>query len=93
MIPTQPVDRIRDYLYEHGAASIDELVFACGVTRFDVLHSGYLKSSTRRGSHGVGFMHCVFCRAPAIVNDHCDACRRELIASGERRAEACAPQE
>ena len=82
MDDNQPYDRIRDYLYAHGPASINDVASACDLSIGEVLRHQrrHLMPTWVPAPEGG---RCTLCGGRADVNDLCDGCRRNLIARGE----------
>ncbi len=84
MSENQTNDTIRDYLYTHGPARVDQVATACNLSVSEVLrHQQRGATPTWAPTPAAGL--CTLCGGRARVNDLCDGCRHELIAGAEAR--------
>ena len=72
---------IREYLYEHDNAGIDEVSEATGVPRKIIL---YLLKEERlligdENGSGCGFLTCESCKKPINTGRICAGCRKEVL--------------
>jgi len=75
---------IREYLWEHDRAGIDEVSEATGVSRKSIL---YLLKEERLivgdddGYGGCGFLTCEACRKPISTGRMCKSCKKEVMSA------------
>ena len=72
---------IRDYLYEHGNAGVEEVSYATGISKRYIL---YLLKEERllvgndNGDAG-GFLKCESCKKPIRTGRMCVSCKNQII--------------
>jgi len=75
--------KIREYLYEHDGAGIEEVSEATGVTRkiimFLLKEERLLVSSDSMG--GGGILICEACKKPINTGRICESCKKEVISA------------
>jgi len=79
---------IREYLYEHDNASIEEVSEATGVSRKAIY---YLLKEERLlvgDDGGAGILKCETCRKPINTGRMCAACKKEIITEVHRSVSA-----
>jgi len=74
---------IREYLYDHDGAGIDEVSEATGVTRKSIL---YLLKEERlivgdENGSGCGILTCESCRKPISTGRMCASCKKEVLSA------------
>jgi len=75
---------IREYLWEHDLAGIDEVSEATGVSRKSIL---YLLKEERlivgdeNGTGGCGILTCESCRKPISTGRLCAGCKKEVLSA------------
>ena len=73
--------RVRDYLYEHDRAGIEEVSHATGVTKKAIM---YLLKEERllvgddKGDVG-GFLRCEACKKPINTGRMCKGCKNQVL--------------
>jgi len=76
--------QIREYLWEHDRAGIDEVSEATGVSRKSIL---YLLKEERlivgdeNGNNGGGILTCESCRKPISTGRMCAGCKKEVLSA------------
>jgi len=82
--------KIREYLYEHDRAGIEEVSEATGVTRKTIL---YLLKEERlivgdENGPGCGFLTCETCRKPIHTGRICADCKNEVLSAIQENVRA-----
>ena len=78
--------KIRDYLYEHDRAGIEEVSEATGVSRksiFYLLREERLLVGDENGD-GVGILKCESCKKPIRTGRICAGCKQEVLTAIQR---------
>ena len=73
---------IREYLYEHDGAGIDEVSEATGVPRKIILYllkEERLLIGDENGSGGGGILICESCKKPINTGRICAGCKKEVL--------------
>ena len=84
---------IREYLYDHDRAGIEEVSEATGVTRKTII---YLLKEERlivgdEIDGGGGFLKCESCKKPINTGKMCAACKKEIAKELQESVSTAAP--
>jgi len=87
--------KIKDYLYEHDSAGIDEVAEETGVPRKSIM---FLLKEERLtvgsdGDDGGGLLKCETCKKPIRTGRICKSCRNEVLAAIETVAPVKKPKQ
>ena len=82
--------QVREYLYEHDRAGIEEVSEATGVTRKTIL---YLLKEERltvgdENGDGGGILTCETCRKPINTGRICISCKKEVLSAIQENVSA-----
>ena len=84
---------IREYLYEHDNAGIEEVSEETGVSRKTIMH--LLKEERLtvgdKGGDGGGILKCESCRKPINTGRMCASCKKEVLSAMQESVGAVAP--
>jgi len=84
---------IREYLYDHDGAGIEEVSEATGVTRKTILH--LLKEERLlvgdENGNGCGILTCESCRKPIRTGRMCANCKKEVLTAIQQSVSAVKP--
>jgi len=72
---------IRDYLYEHDRAGIEEVSYATGVSKKAIMYllkEERLLVGDENGDVG-GFLKCEACKKPINTGRMCGSCKKQII--------------
>jgi len=72
---------IRDYLYEHGNAGIEEVSYATGISKKYIMYllkEERLLVGDENGDVG-GFLKCEACKKPIRTGRMCGSCKKQII--------------
>jgi hypothetical protein len=75
--------KIRDYLYEHDNAGIEEVSEATGVSKKSIMHllkEERLLVGDEHGYNG-GILKCESCKRPINTGRMCAACKKEVLSA------------
>ena len=75
--------KIRDYLYDHDRAGVEEVSQATGVTRKTIIHllkEERLIAGDENGA-GCGILTCETCRKPINTGRICADCKKEVLSA------------
>ena len=73
---------IREYLYDHDGAGIEEVSEATGVTRKTILYllkEERLLVGDENGNGGGGILTCESCKRPINTGRMCQDCKKEVL--------------
>jgi len=73
--------KVRDYLYEHDGAGIEEVAEGTGVSRKAILYLLKEERLTVTDGHGGsgGFLTCESCKRPINTGRMCASCKNEVL--------------
>jgi len=86
--------KVRDYLYEHEGAGIEEVAEATGVPRKSIifmLKEERLSVTDAKGGSG-GYLKCESCKRPINTGRMCAACKNEVLKALQPNAPVSKPK-
>jgi len=75
---------IREYLYDHDGAGIEEVSEATGVTRKTIMYllkEERLLVGDENGNNGGGILKCEACKKPINTGRMCAGCKKEIASA------------
>jgi len=87
--------KIRDYLYDHENAGIEEVSEETGVSRKTIMHllkeERLIVGDKKEGDFGGGILKCESCKKPINTGRICAGCKNEVLSAIQESVGAAAP--